>query len=347
MHNRVIYVDTDLELASRVRDRLPDLAQDVTITNDASAALALVKEHHFDAIVLDHDLSDCEDNGLLSRLQREGIRIPVVYVIDTDEVRVVMEALRNGASDYVIKNIGDDYFPLLADAINQTVSNARLQRAKEDADEELLHAKQKAEALLAEMNHRVANSLALVSSLLRLQAGASQHEETRIALQETQSRISAIVGMHRSLYSNATIGRVDMQAYVESLARDLSATITADETDLRLNVDADPVELSADKAVSAGMVITELVTNALKYAYPQGESGEIRILFKRVDEETARLAVEDDGVGLGAASAEATAHSTGLGTRIVQSMAATLGDGIAYPASVRGTIAEIFVSLAT
>jgi two-component sensor histidine kinase/ActR/RegA family two-component response regulator len=345
MHNRVIYVDTDMELAAQVRLRLADLAQDVTISSDAQAALALSREHHFDAIVLDHDLSDCEGNGLLAQLQEQGIRVPVVYVIDTDEVRVVMEALRNGASDYVIKNIGDDYFPLLADAINQTVSNARLQRAKEDAEEELLRAKQKAEAMLAEMNHRVANSLALVSSLLRLQAGASQHDETRIALLETQSRISAIVGMHRSLYTNTTIGRVDMQAYVEALARDLSASITADGAELCLQVDTDPIELSADKAVSAGMVITELVTNALKYAYPQGQGGEIRILFKRVDDATARLAVEDDGVGLGAASAEATAHSTGLGTRIVQSMAASLGDGIAYPASKSGTVAQIFVAL--
>ena len=345
MHNRVIYVDNDLDLAEEVRQRLSVLAQDVTITSDAATALTLVREQHFDAIVLDHDLSDCEGNGLLAQLRAQDIRVPVVYVIDTDEVRVVMEALRNGASDYVIKNIGDDYFPLLADAIDQTVSKARLQRAKEDAEEELLQAKQKAEAMLAEMNHRVANSLALVSSLLRLQAGASHHEETRIALHETQSRISAIVGMHRSLYTNAVIGRVDMQAYVEALARDLSTTISAEEVELELNVDADPIELSADKAVSAGMVVTELVTNALKYAYPPGQGGEIRILFKRVDGERARLAVEDDGVGLGAASAEAKAHSTGLGTRIVQSMAATLGDGIVYPETPGGTVAEVMVSL--
>lgn len=103
-------------------------------------------------------------------------------------------------------------------------------------------------------------------------------------------------------------------------------------------LDADAITLTADKAVSVGMVVTELVTNAFKYAYPQGQGGDIRVQLKRISDEEAMLRVEDDGVGMVPDSAP---KGTGLGSRIVKSMAATLGEGLRYLEAERGTIAEV------
>ncbi|HZG29645.1 MAG TPA: histidine kinase dimerization/phosphoacceptor domain -containing protein [Ensifer sp.] len=346
METRVLYIDDDVPLAHLVKRNLGRSNHEVIHVHDMGLAVEKLQSETFDVVVLDHYLSNMTGLDVLRQFRELGILTPVVYVTGSSEARIAVEALKNGASDYVIKNASEDFLSLLSDAVVNTVSNARLRKAKELADEETRRAKERAEALLAEMNHRVANSLALVTSLLRLQAASAQHEETRLVLQETQSRISAIAGMHRSLYSNDKISSVDMKPYIAALVGDLSETVRGVDSRLQMTVDLDDIELPADKAVSVGMIVTELATNALKYAYPEGEQGEIRVIFRKVDESNARLAVEDDGAGLSSSSeAKPGNHKTGLGTRIVRSMAEAIGSGIQYPSTGRGTVAEVLVLL--
>lgn len=107
-------------------------------------------------------------------------------------------------------------------------------------------------------------------------------------------------------------------------------------------LDADPISLSADKAVSVGMIVTELVTNAFKYAYSPGQAGDIRVQLKMVGDDAALLRVEDDGIGIDPDSAP---KGTGLGSRIVKSMASTLGDGLRYLEGTDGTVAEVPLKL--
>jgi two-component sensor histidine kinase len=343
METRILYIDDDLALASLVKRNLGRASHDVTHTHDPEIAISYLREQSFDVIVLDHYLSNMTGHDMLKRFQELGIGIPVVYITGSHEARIAIDALKSGASDYVLKSVSEDFFPLLVDAINQTVSNARLREAKARADEETRLAKERAEALLAEMNHRVANSLALVAGLLRLQANNSGNPEVKEALEETQARISAIAGMHRSLYTTDDVRNVEMQPYLNALVKDITAT-AAKGSSTSITIDVDRILLPADKAVSAGMIVTELVTNALKYAYSESQPGEIRVLFKQSDETSARLAVEDDGVGVNAA--QPSAASTGLGRKIVKTMADTIGSGIRYPETDRGTVAEVIVALA-
>lgn len=345
METRVLYIDDDASLAHLVRKNLGRANHDVVHVQDAGDALERLQSETFDVVVLDHYLANVTGHEVLRRLGELNIATPVVYITGSSEAKIAIEALKNGASDYVIKSVSEDFFPLLADAVTQTVANARLRKAKELADEETRRAKERAEALLAEMNHRVANSLALVTSLLRLQASSAAHEETRQVLQETQSRISAIAGMHRSLYSNDKISSVDMKPYITALVGDLAHSAGTEDACLNIEVDVDEIEMTADRAVMVGMVVTELVTNALKYAYPEGQQGEIRVSFKRQDGAVARLAVADDGAGLGAGDGEVGTRGTGLGTRIVRSMADALGGGIRHPETHIGTVAEVTVNL--
>lgn len=343
MDTRILYIDDDLALARLVQKNLGRARHDIVHMHDPEEAIAHIGDHRYDAIVLDHYLANMTGHDILKRLRNLGIETPVVYITGSNEANIAIEALKNGASDYVIKTVGEDFFPLLADAITQTVATARLRKAKEAADEETRRARERAEALLSEMNHRVANSLALVAGLLRLQSSSASNEETRQALLETQSRISAIAGMHRSLYSGDNVSSVDMKPYIAALALDIAGTVGANNEAGNIKVDADAIEFPADKAVSAGMIISELVTNALKYAYPEGVNGEIRIIFKKLDDKRLRLAVEDDGTGL--TNPGSNGHSTGLGRKIVKTMADTLGGAITYPDTPRGTVAEVLIDL--
>lgn len=340
---RILYVDDDLTLAELVKRKLTRAGADVVHTQDADDALRQLSEEAFDVVVLDHYLGNMTGHEVLGRFKEMSIRVPVVYITGSSEARVAIDAMKSGASDYVIKSVSDDFFPLLDDAIKQTVANARLRLEKERADEETRLAKDRAEALLSEMNHRVSNSLALVVGLLRLQINNTDDENTRHALNETQARITAIAAMHRSLYTSDNVNEVEIKPYLSEITRDLAATVGRSKGAPVLKTEFDDFNLPADKSVSVGMIVSELVTNAFKYAYPDGNSGEIRVTLKKDDEASATLRVEDDGVGLEAARPNEA--STGLGSKIVKTMAASLGSGIVHNDVPKGTSVSININL--
>ncbi|MBP1851460.1 two-component sensor histidine kinase [Rhizobium halophytocola] len=298
----------------------------------------LQSEQEFDAIVLDHYLRDMTGHEVLQRLRDSGIFLPVVYVTGSNEAKIAIDALKAGAADYVIKTVSDDFLPLLTGAIEQSVENARLRMEKLRSDEEIRQAKDHAESLLGEVNHRVANSLALVGSLLRLQMANTKSEEAKIELSHTQARIAAIAGMHRSLYTTDDVRRVEMDRYLGTLMDQIASSVQRTDNRIPVTFKADPIVMTSDRAVSVGMVLTELVTNAFKYAYPATDSGEIRVSLYRTSDNEALLRVEDDGIGFTQGQAPT---GTGLGSRIVKSMATNLGSGIRYLDVDKGTVAEV------
>lgn len=197
-----------------------------------------------------------------------------------------------------------------------------LQRALA-AENEARAAQAHAEVLLKEVNHRVANSLQVVASLLDLQREALKGTAARDALTETKARIMAVARVHQRLFASDEVGRVDFKAYLESLTSELAATLDADGR--RLKLIGSEVSIDAAKAVSAGILVAELVTNAFKYAYAPGIAGEVRIRLVCAPGQI-RLSVEDDGVGF--PTPGAVARGTGLGMRIVRAMAETLDGGV-------------------
>lgn len=342
MNVRILYVDDDAAFVRLVQKSFGRQGHVVLHAEDLEAALTHLSEYEFDAIVLDHYLKQMTGHQVLHQFNEKGITLPVVYVTGSNEASIAIDAIKAGAADYVIKSVDDDFLPLLSSAIQQTVENARLRAAKQRADEEIRQAKERAEALLAEVNHRVANSLALVAGLLRLQITNSRSEEVKAELAETQARITAIAGMHRSLYTSEDVSRVEMDRYLGSLTSQIASTMQRADQHIHMVFASDPIVLSADRAVTVGMVVTELVTNAFKYAYPEGQNGEIRVTLRRTGENEALLRVEDDGAGIKPGSAPA---GTGLGSRIVKSMAASLGAGIHYVEQPSGTTAEVPLSI--
>ncbi|MBW9069250.1 sensor histidine kinase [Agrobacterium pusense] len=316
---RVLYVDDDpalARLASRVLGR-----QGMEVVHAASVAsgLELFQNGQFDVVVLDHYFQTATGMEFLAAIETVPARVPVLYVTGSNEAQIAIDALKAGAADYVIKNVGDDFFPLLLAAINQALENHRLRQRKEEADRLLIKAKEHAEMMVKEMNHRIANSLSLVSAMIRLQINTLKSQEAETALLETQSRISAIAGVHRSLYNTANVGLVSLNSYLTSIISDLFQAVPGSST-ITVETSLCEVDLNADHAVALGVIVTELLTNALKYAYPDQE-GTVRINLSAQDGRFI-LVVEDDGVGVKPDSAP---RGTGLGTKLIMAMAQNIG----------------------
>jgi two-component sensor histidine kinase/CHASE3 domain sensor protein len=204
--------------------------------------------------------------------------------------------------------------------------NATLEQRVKDRTVDLAQARDKAEVLLAEVNHRVANSLAMVSSLVSLQSRTMKDKVAQEALKETQARIDAIASVHKRLYSSGDARFVDFDEYLSSLLNNVETAMRDEGHGASLRYDLDALKLKPDISVNLGVIVTELVTNAFKYAYPNS-SGEVRVRLRRLSASQAELVVEDDGIGRGAG---APPKGTGLGTRIVNAMARTIGADVEY-----------------
>ena len=166
----------------------------------------------------------------------------------------------------------------------------------------------------------VANSLGLVAAMVRMQANALEEPAAVRALQETQTRISAIAGVHRRLYVSDRIGQVDIEDYLAHLVSELQDSLADNEHRHRIEFSSEKLTIHVDKAISLGVIVGELVTNAYKYAYPPQAEGEIRVSLASADQ-YCRLTVEDDGQGF---ASETLAAGTGLGSKIIHAMASNL-----------------------
>lgn len=330
---RVLYIDDDEGLRRLVSRALSRRGYEVTLAADGDEGLALARETTFDVVALDHYMPGLSGFETLTGLLADRSDAPpIVYVTGSDETRVAVSALKAGAADYVVKVVGDEFFDLLDSAFTNALEQVRLRRQTAEAEEALRASNQRLQALLREVNHRVANSLQLVSAFVHLQAGALDDEAARAALRDTQRRIEAIGQVHRRLYTSDDVEAVDMAAYLEALVHELQDSLAA-ALGARLSLTADPIVLDTDRAVSLGVIVNELITNACKYAYAPGESGEVRISLLKDGDHALKLVVEDDGPGLAPGSA---AEGTGLGARVIGAMADSLGAQLVYDPNHRG-----------
>lgn len=172
------------------------------------------------------------------------------------------------------------------------------------------------EALLREVHHRVKNNLQVVSSLLDLQASYLADPERRL-FAESQRRIRSMALIHEQLYRTADAGRIDFRDYLDRLAEQVFRSYGADPAGIALHTEEEPLLLDLDRAVACGLVVNELVSNALKHAFPQGAVGQVRIDFRR-EGDNYLLLVADDGRGFGE-GVEATSTAT-MGMSLVATL---------------------------
>lgn len=152
--------------------------------------------------------------------------------------------------------------------------------------------------LLQEIHHRVKNNLQIVSSLLDLQAARVTDWAMRDLLRDSQNRIHSMGLIHQTLYGTQDFQSVDFAQFSKALLSLLIRSYSIDPERIAIRVDVEPVHLPIDKAVPCGLVVNELITNALKHAFPDRDRGEIRIALSRQLGNEALLSVSDDGIGL-------------------------------------------------
>jgi len=317
---RILYIDDDIGLARLVEKAFSRGGWEVIWAPDAKSGLARLEFGGFDAIALDQFMPVRDGMDVLPELLEHRNAAPVVFCTGSNDGALAVAALRAGAADYVIKDASGSFVALLEVAIKQALETARLRKAHDAAEEQVRDARDRAEHLLREVDHRIGNSLQLLSSFVGLQARANASGDCKAALYETQRRIEAVAQVHKRLYTSDDVTSVDLAAYLEGLIDQSGDTLRPDGWGPTLTLETEPLTVSPDQTVSVGVIVTELITNAAKYAFVDREPGQIHVKLAK-EAGSFTLIVADDGVGWDGAS---TAKGTGFGRRIIEAMTHSL-----------------------
>ncbi|GAB1542755.1 hypothetical protein NUACC21_54290 [Scytonema sp. NUACC21] len=191
-------------------------------------------------------------------------------------------------------------------------------RERKQVVDQLEHSLEEKETLLKEIHHRVKNNLQIISSLLRMQSRRAREESTMMLFQESQNRVQSMALIHEHLYQSPEISQIDFGEYIRSLTDNLFRCYGISQKIIVLTIETNGIKLNLDTAIPCGLLINELVSNSLKYAFPKGRRGEIVIRLMSATDNTITLTVSDSGIGIPESLDWSNTHSLGL--RIVHNL---------------------------
>jgi PAS domain S-box-containing protein len=229
-----------------------------------------------------------------------------------------------------IRRPGDETQQILL-AIDDVTERVRLEREHAIAGERI-------DILLQELTHRVKNSLQIIAAMVSIEARMQSSGEGQAALERVSHRINALGHLYSKLSKAGTVEAVDAASYLDELCRDLIASVHQEGgTSIVLETDIESELLPTDRAIPIGLIVNELVTNAVKFAFPGDTKGTVLVTLKRAPGEL-RLTVADDGLGLDPQRAD-----SGLGGRLVESFAQQLGGQLIRQSDGRGTTVRLIL----
>lgn len=180
------------------------------------------------------------------------------------------------------------------DKMISTVLDITLQRQYQDSLKGMIHHR---EILMRELQHRVKNNLSVLNSLLSLEMSKIKDNETRQVFMDAQGRIQSMMTLYKHLYLSENLTDVDLDIYIKNLSDSIFTTYKIEKGRIKIYTNLDKIKIDSKRAISLGLILNELITNSLKYAFPDKRTGEVQVSLKRIDA-NLELAVQDDGIGL-------------------------------------------------
>jgi PAS domain S-box-containing protein len=324
-----------------------------------SPALGFIKDHQGHILYMNNtceqvwsrSASQCEgklDHELWPAEEAARLHAEDVAVLDRGEPSRVLEELE--VPDAGVRHLLTYRFPFEDAAGCRMLGGVSVDITEQVRSEQALAAALAVkETLLREVHHRVKNNLQIISSLLDMQAELLPDAAQRLVFQESQQRVQAMAMIHERLCGHDDLDRVDFREYVDAVTRGLFAAHGVDSGRVRLRLELAPVSLELNQAIPCGLILNELVTNALKYAFPDERVGEILVVLSSDKEDRITLRVADDGVGMPPGPDSKLSLGLGIVRVLTKQLGGvvetTPGDGVNFSLKFQRTGCELYPTL--
>ncbi|MEH2142644.1 sensor histidine kinase [Nostoc sp.] len=273
-----------------------------------TAMKTAIAEQTWDIVICDYSMPTFSAPAALKQVKESGLDLPFIIVSGTIGEDTAVAAMKAGAHDYIIKG----NLVRLTPAVARELREAQVRRERKQAEEQIKASLQEKEVLLKEIHHRVKNNLQIISSLLNLQADYLKDNQALEVFKDSQNRIESMALIHEKLYQSQDLARINFADYIQDLVTNLFYSYNVSSSTITLKMNVDEVFLAIDAAIPCGLIINELISNSLKYAFPQREPGEIFIEFCSLKASFFTLTISDNGVGFAQDFDFQTTESLGL-----------------------------------
>ena len=330
---RLLIVDDDLLISETLGVYLEERGYSVLKAEDGPSALEIIEEKHPDIVLLDLGLPVMSGFEVLEQIMKKNPGYPVIIISGTESVKEVSKSIRLGVWAFITKPLED--FSILDHTISRVVEKIRLLRENalyrehleqlvrertielEEANEKLKGILREREVLLQEVHHRVKNNLQIITSIVSLQINRLGEHTIEEELKATLNRTKSMATVHNLLFHTNSLEQVNLKKLLEGLCTNLEATYPSFRGAL-VEKDLVDINLCMDTAVPVGLILNELISNAVLHAFPRDEYGRIAVTGKPLNQAEYELRIEDDGVGL--AGTEVLSSENGIGFMIVKGL---------------------------
>lgn len=360
VQNTILIVDASKEDRAVYRQYLEgnfSYAYNIIEIESATQALFHCQKQTPDLILVNFTLPDATVINFLEELKKQSCMtcMPVVVLSALGDETIAVQVMKSGAQDYLVKSRLT--YEALNRACNNVMERVRLMRQIEQhqqnveqrtidleqanallrseitertrvenelrqSEAKIRRSLEEKETLLKEIHHRVKNNLQIISSLLRMQSRRPLDEVTLTLFQESQNRVQSMALIHEHLYQASDLSQIDFGNYIRSLADNLFRSYGISQKLIKFDIKTNAIKLSLDTAIPCGLIINELVSNSLKYAFSNQQAdqvnGKIIICLHQDDDNMLTLTVGDNGMGIPEGIDWQSTNSLGL--RIVHNL---------------------------
>ncbi len=300
----ILIVDDEKTVIQQISELITTFGHTPQFLLESEYLFQLLETLPVELILLDINMPGVDGLQRLKQLKSDEryTKIPVIMLTGDVNEKLIEDCFESGAADFINK------------PIREVVLKARIQAALEARHyiDQLQAALREKEVLLKEIHHRVKNNLQIISSLFTLQLQRTENEGLRTILKESQNRVESMALIHEKLYQTKNLAQIDFGTYLQELVADLFHSYRIPHHSVSLELDVQSILLSVDTAIPCSLILNELVSNALKYAFVDGSAGKLRITLHPHENNRAQLCVQDNGVGLPEVLNFQTTKSLGL-----------------------------------